>query len=87
MERAIKINRCKSIQTIVDQHVEDASFLWLLRSSAVNEPHYRLVDLTHLDERVEANLEGLRIAGEAGWQVCREAMAVGEPGEIFTAAL
>ncbi|MFZ1987194.1 MAG: TIGR02270 family protein [Desulfatitalea sp.] len=75
------------IPDIIEQHAEEAAFNWLLRDRAVTEPHYDLADLAHLDDRVEANLDGLRIAGEAGWGICQAAMAVGEPGEIFAAGV
>ena len=75
------------IPVIVEQHAEDASFLWLLRDSAVLEPHYDLSDLTHLDDRTEAQIDGLRIADDEGWEICREAMEIGETGEIFTAGV
>lgn len=75
------------ISNIVEQHAEEAAFNWLLRDSALSEPHYDLGDLAHLDDRVEANIDGLRIAGDEGWEICREAMAIEEPGEIFTAGV
>ena len=57
------------IADVISQHAEEASFLWLLRDGAVRDPHYSLKDLAKLDGRVEAHLDGLRIAGEAGWEV------------------
>jgi uncharacterized protein (TIGR02270 family) len=76
------------IQRIVDQHAEDAAFLWLLRDRAVAGPGYRLRELARLDERVEAGLDGLRVAGEAGWRTAIEALRqYREPGEAFAAAV
>jgi uncharacterized protein (TIGR02270 family) len=76
------------ISEIVEQHAEEAAFNWLLRGHAVSEPHYDLADLAHLDDRVDADIDGLRIAGDAGWEICREAMEFfKEPGEIFTAGV
>jgi len=75
------------IEDIIIQHAEDAAFLWLLRDSAVHEPHYSRKDLAELDNRVEAHLDGLRIAGEAGWEICKEALNYEEPGEIFAASV
>lgn len=49
---------------IVSQHVEEAVFLWLLQSNAICQPHYALKNLAKLDDRVEAHLDGLRVAGE-----------------------
>lgn len=75
------------IETIVSQHAEEAAFLWLQRDSAVHEPHYSLKDLAKLDDRVEAHLDGLRIAGEGGWSHCLKNLEIREPGEVFAAAV
>jgi uncharacterized protein (TIGR02270 family) len=55
---------------IVTQFADEAAFLWHLRTSAVNAPHFTLHDLAALDERLEAHIDGLRVAGDAGWDVC-----------------
>lgn len=75
------------ISHIVEQHAEEAAFLWILRSYAVHAPHYRLKDLAKLDHRVEAHLDGLRIAGPDGWELCEQALEIGEAGEVFAAGL
>ena len=72
---------------IVEQHAEEAAFLWFLRNRAVHAPHYRLFELTRLDNRVEAHLDGLRVAGEDGWNLCEQALAIGEASEVFAAAI
>jgi hypothetical protein len=59
------------IKSIVTQHAEEAGFLGMRQDFAVAEPHYSLKDLAKLDGRVEAHLDGLRIAGEPGWEMCR----------------
>lgn len=75
------------IPHIIDQHAEEAAFLWLLRNNAVSAPHYDLGDLAKLDERIDAHLDGLRIAGDYGWQVCSKNLQIKESGEVFTAAI
>lgn len=75
------------IPEIINQHAEEAAFNWLMRNDAVSAPHYDLLDLAHLDDRVEAHIDGLRIAADSGWEICHEAMAMEEPGEIFTAGV
>lgn len=75
------------IEEIVSQHAEEAAFLWLLRSNAVRQPHYALKDLAKLDDRVEAHLDGLRVAGEPGWELCKAALGNEEAGEIFAASV
>ena len=74
-------------ETVVSQHAEEAAFLWTLRNRAVGEPHYSLDDLAALDERVEAHLDGLTIAGDVGWKFCRENLANEGPGEVFALAV
>ena len=76
-----------AIPIVVGQHVEEAALLWPMRDDAVRAPHYDLDDLAKLDDRVESHLDGLRIAGDAGWQVVKEELGWQEPGEVFTAAL
>jgi uncharacterized protein (TIGR02270 family) len=75
------------IPDIVTQHTEEVTFLWLQRNGAVHQPHFDLRDLAQLDERLEAHLDGLRIAGEPGWQICKETLALEEAGEVFAAAV
>jgi uncharacterized protein (TIGR02270 family) len=75
------------IEEVVIQHAEEAAFLWLLRDNSVHAPHYLLNDLANLDSRIEANLDGLHIAGDKGWEICKESFAWKEAGEIFTAAI
>lgn len=73
-------------QTVVDQHAEDAAFLWTQRDHAAGAPQYSLKDLADLDERVEAHIDGLRVAGNTGWETAVQAIDMG-PGEVFAAGL
>lgn len=75
------------IPEILFNHSEGVSFLWLLREKAVHAPHYSLKDLAKLDGRVEAHIDGLRIAGDAGWEFCKEALGAGEAEEVFAATV
>jgi uncharacterized protein (TIGR02270 family) len=73
------------VPSVVSQHAEEAASLWLLRSNAVGASHYALSDLAKLDNRVEAHLDGLRIAGEDGCKICEEQLQLKEQGEVFVA--
>jgi len=75
------------IPEIISQHFEEACFLWLLRNRAVSAPHYSLADLTKLDNRVEAHIDGLRIAGEPGWELIEQGLEQGDAGDVFAAAV
>lgn len=73
------------IPHIIDQHAEEAAFLWLLRRNAIYAPHYNLKDLAKLDNRVEAHIDGLRIAGDYGWEACCNNLEFKGAGEVFAA--
>jgi uncharacterized protein (TIGR02270 family) len=73
------------VYEVVTQHAEDASFLWLLRHAAVSRPDYSLANLSKLDSRVEAHLDGLRIAGESGWRVVQETLSFEGSCDLFAA--
>ena len=55
-----------SYSSLIDQHVEEASFLWEQRCLAAQRPHYRLADLAELELRLEAHLEALVAAQQEG---------------------
>jgi uncharacterized protein (TIGR02270 family) len=74
-------------EVVVQQHAEEAAFLWTQRDRAVSAPNFRLKDLSRLDERVEAHLDGLRVAGQYSWQLCEKALEEPEPGEVFASAV
>jgi uncharacterized protein (TIGR02270 family) len=46
---------------VIQQLADDASFGWLIRSTAIAAPHYSLDDLVRLDSRLVASLQALRL--------------------------
>src|SRR3546814_10087632 len=76
-----------SIMTMVDQHAEEAGFLVILRDYAVRAPHYDQDDLSHLDNRIDAHLDGLRVAGQMGLDILFEQLASHTIGDVFCAAV
>jgi uncharacterized protein (TIGR02270 family) len=87
-EKVSSFQNCLSIiDSVIEQHAEEAAFLWLIRSGAVRAPHYSLADLAYLDGRIDAHIDGLRIAGDIGWEICREALGGEEAGEVFAIAV
>lgn len=71
------------IEDVIYQHAENVSALWVQRSNAVHAPHYMFTDLEHLDSRVEANLDGLRIAGDQSLLIIEENISGEEIGGYF----
>lgn len=76
-----------TLDAIVDQHNEEAAFLALLRDYAVRAPHYDLQHLTTLDNRIEAHLDGLRIAGLPGLDALLQQLGPNAQGEVFAATV
>ena len=75
------------IPHIVDQHIEEAAFLWSLRAAACHEPHYDLDDLAKLDQRVAAHLDGIAVSGEYGYQICKMSLQDASANEIFVSTV
>ncbi|WP_434725256.1 hypothetical protein [Mesorhizobium sp. RIZ17] len=78
------MHRVATIAAIVNQHAEDAAFLWLRRRREIDGPLLDETDIGRIDQRLEANIEGLTAAGEAGWEAAQARFAdYAEPGELF----
>src|SRR5258708_8256049 len=75
------------LQKIIAVHGEEAAILWNSRRRAVSEAQYTVVSLAELDEGVDAHLDGLRIAGEAGWKLCEKQLESNGGGEFFVAGV
>lgn len=75
------------ITRMLDQHTEEASFLAALRDYVVRAPHYDLNHLTTLDNRIEAHLDGLRIAGPIAIENLLQQLTPNAQGEIFAATV
>jgi uncharacterized protein (TIGR02270 family) len=70
---------------VVEEHAEEAAFLWMLRDAAARSADYTLEELAELDDRLDAHLEGLRVSGAAGRKIWAETLAAEEtsPGADF----
>jgi uncharacterized protein (TIGR02270 family) len=73
---------------IIEQHAEEAAFLWLLHFQAIKTPNQDPARLAQLEKRINAHVKGLIMAGDDGWNCCAQALeAYGEVGEVFAAAM
>lgn len=73
------------IDVVIEQHAEDAAALAELRRRHVAAPHVNLQHLARVDERLAAHLDGLLVAGEAGWKHCEAALGSVSAGVLFAA--
>ncbi len=76
-----------AIVTMVEQHAEEADFLAVLRDYALRAPHYDLDDLSKLDGRLDAHLDGLRIAGSSGLEILLAQLGPHAIGEMFASVV
>ena len=77
----------QAIAQVLLQEVEDAGFLWLVRRHSIGFPNLRLRDVVALDERVDAHIDALRVAGEVGWVRTCEALEQAEAGALFACSV
>lgn len=76
-----------TLPIVLDLHTEEASFLATLRDDALRAPHYDLDDLSNLDNRIDAHLDGLRIAGTTGLETLLTQLSPHAIGEMFASAV
>jgi uncharacterized protein (TIGR02270 family) len=74
-------------EPLLAEYVEESTFLWLQRASAVSAPNYSRQQFADLDERLEAHIDGLRVGGDEGWKLAEEALDNGGPEDFFPASV
>jgi uncharacterized protein (TIGR02270 family) len=78
------MQRIATIPSIIEQHVEDAAFLWHRRAREIDGPVMGAFDIGRIDQRLDANLDGLFAAGQAAWDLAASRFAdYQEPPELF----
>ncbi len=71
---------------LIAEHAEECCFLWHQRAVALFMPHIGLPALARLDERLDAHLDGLRVAGVDALAVLLP-MVHREPGAAWAATI
>lgn len=75
------------LRDILEEHLEEADFLYGQRQAALLDDVYDLAGLAELEERLLAHIDGLVVAGEEGWELLEPKLTGDVEGEAFTAAL
>jgi uncharacterized protein (TIGR02270 family) len=81
------VNFLEPMLHIIQQHAEEAVHLRHMRSILASAPHVKLHHLRRLDDRLEAHLDGLAVAGEYGSSMCEAALESTGVGEVFAASV
>lgn len=76
-----------ALAEVVEQHATEAAFCWTHRDAAARSPAYDLLELCEADHRLECHLDGLRAAGDLGWELCLAQLGDDEPGALFPAVI
>ena len=71
-----------SLDSVVQQHVDELTSLYQVRRWQALAPHVRLFELERLDARLAAHIDGLRVAGPVGRAFCT-GEAGRAPGVVF----
>jgi len=74
------------IPDILKEHIEELAFLWGQRQSAVRDPNYTIRELTQLEERITAHLQGVLAVGDIALPLLEDALGGDDPSMIFAAA-
>jgi uncharacterized protein (TIGR02270 family) len=74
------------VPSVLNEHLEQLTMLWQQRQDAQRSPEYLREDVARLDERLEAHVDGLLLAGEQAIPLLEESLASEEPAAAFAAA-
>jgi uncharacterized protein (TIGR02270 family) len=71
---------------VLEEHVEQLTSLWDLRLAVLRSPEWFPADLAKLDRRIEAQQDGLIVAGDRALPLLRKQLTLADRAEIFAAA-
>jgi uncharacterized protein (TIGR02270 family) len=75
----------RAIPTVVEQHVDVAGSLHRTRRLLAKSGAVRLEQLHDVDERIDAHIDGLTVAGEIGWTLSQQCFGEGDFDAQFPA--
>jgi uncharacterized protein (TIGR02270 family) len=73
----------ETVASVLRQYAEDVAILHATRTRLTDAPHVRLKHLLRFEERLAAHIDGLLVAGEAGWAACAAELERPRPGSVF----
>jgi uncharacterized protein (TIGR02270 family) len=76
-----------AIPAIVEQHLEEAATLQMIRAVLIGAPHLNLKQLQRLDGRLAAHIDGLVVANADAVPACEASLESLDPGKSFAVAI
>lgn len=78
--------KTRIIVDILEEHLEELAFLWMQREEAIRSNQYVAHEISALDERIEAHVQGILVGGDAAIPLLHEKLTGDDPLEVFAAA-
>ncbi len=82
----LSIDKVRIFDHLLEQHVNEAAYLWSQRAYAINEVHQPHFFIRKLELRIARHLNGLMVAPGYSWDIARQAAQAGDSGELFVLA-
>lgn len=83
----LSIDKARIFSHIIEQHVDDAAFLWLMRSQAMTQAHQTPGSIGKIEQRINNHIKGLFNQASGAWEYSHEAAECQEGGEMFVLAM
>lgn len=80
------IDKVRIFDHLLEQHTDEAAYLWSQRAFAVNQVHQPRSFICKQEQRIINHLRGLLIAPGYSWDIALQAAKDGSQGELFVLA-
>lgn len=70
---------------ILEEHFEEAAFLYEHRLGLLNDPEVAWLDIAGFEERLDAHVDGLVLGGGRALSLCREQALIGDSSDLYAA--
>lgn len=79
----LTIDKVKLFEHVLEQHANEAAFLWMQRSQAMRQVGHSLGAISKLELRINNHLKGLFIAPKHAWDITLELAESQQSSELF----
>lgn len=80
------IDKVRIFDHLLEQHINEAAYLWSQRAYAVNQVHQSRAFILKQERRINLHLKGLWLSPAHSWEPALEAAQNGDSGELFVLA-